>query len=554
VEIVLIAAGIGQAAPAEEIGAKAANLARLAMLGLPVPPAFVLPIQLGTEIVQGDRQAEADLTDSLAKGIQWLVSVTGKRFGDRRRPLLVSVRSGAARSMPGMLDTVLNVGCTVAATHGLIRMTGNPRFAWDCRRRFLESYVNTVLGLDAGPFTARLDALVAEEPVDSDRDLDGEALERLAAAYEALIADSDGELPDEAINHLTASACAVYRSWTGDRARTYRRLQGLEHLPGTAVMVQAMVFGNRGITSGAGVAFSRNPSTGATQPVIDMLLDAQGEDVVSGRRTPETESSIAHLLPVLANELNRTLLRLEREFRDVQDVEFTIEDGRLWILQTRSANRTARAALRFAVDLVHEGVISQKEGKQRLSGVDLGTVAITGFVEIGEPLARGIGAAAGVAVGRAAFDSGAAERWAASGHRVILVRPDISTSDIAGLAVCAGIVTATGGRTAHAALVARQMGKACVVSCNGLTVDLRERRAQLAGTTIEEGGWLSIDGDSGNVFLGQREIVTERPEAELAEIAQWQTDDQTRPARKGTRNSIAAGAEIQPRTDPSQQR
>jgi pyruvate, orthophosphate dikinase len=554
VEIVLIAAGIGQAAPAEEIGAKAANLARLAMLGLPVPPAFVLPIQLGTEIVQGDRQAEADLTDSLAKGIQWLESVTGKRFGDRRRPLLVSVRSGAARSMPGMLDTVLNVGCTVAATHGLVRMTGNPRFAWDCRRRFLESYVNTVLGLDAGPFTARLDALVAEEPVDSDRDLDGEALERLAAAYEALIADSDGELLDEAINHLTASACAVYRSWTGDRARTYRRLQGLEHLPGTAVMVQAMVFGNRGITSGAGVAFSRNPSTGATQPVIDMLLDAQGEDVVSGRRTPETESSIAHLLPVLANELNRTLLRLEREFRDVQDVEFTIEDGRLWILQTRSANRTARAALRFAVDLVHEGVISQKEGKQRLSGVDLGTVAITGFVEIGEPLARGIGAAAGVAVGRAAFDSGAAERWAASGHRVILVRPDISTSDIAGLAVCAGIVTATGGRTAHAALVARQMGKACVVSCNGLTVDLRERRAQLAGTTIEEGGWLSIDGDSGNVFLGQREIVTERPEAELAEIAQWQTDDQTRPARKGTRNSIAAGAEIQPRTDPSQQR
>jgi len=554
VEIVLIAAGIGQAAPAEEIGAKAANLARLAMLGLPVPPAFVLPIQLGTEIVQGDRQAEADLTDSLAKGIQWLESVTGKRFGDRRRPLLVSVRSGAARSMPGMLDTVLNVGCTVAATHGLIRMTGNPRFAWDCRRRFLESYVNTVLGLDAGPFTARLDALVAEEPVDSDRDLDGEALERLAAAYEALIADSDGELLDEAINHLTASACAVYRSWTGDRARTYRRLQGLEHLPGTAVMVQAMVFGNRGITSGAGVAFSRNPSTGATQPVIDMLLDAQGEDVVSGRRTPETESSIAHLLPVLANELNRTLLRLEREFRDVQDVEFTIEDGRLWILQTRSANRTARAALRFAVDLVHEGVISQKEGKQRLSGVDLGTVAITGFVEIGEPLAGGIGAAAGVAVGRAAFDSGAAERWAASGHRVILVRPDISTSDIAGLAVCAGIVTATGGRTAHAALVARQMGKACVVSCNGLTVDLRERRAQLAGTTIEEGGWLSIDGDSGNVFLGQREIVTERPEAELAEIAQWQTDDQTRPARKGTRNSIAAGAEIQPRTDPSQQR
>lgn len=550
VDVVTIAAGIGQAPSAEEIGAKAANLARVAMLGLPVPPAFVLPVQLGTEIIQGDRQAEAELTDSLAKGIQWLESATGKRFGDRRRPLLVSVRSGAARSMPGMLDTVLNVGCTVAATHGLIRMTGNPRFAWDCRRRFLESYVDTVLGLGAAPFTAQLNTLVAEEPVDSDRDLDGEALERLAAAYEALIADFNTEVSDEAIDQLTASARAVYRSWTGGRARTYRRLQGLDHLPGTAVMVQAMVFGNRGLTSGAGVAFSRNPSTGATQSVIDMLFDAQGEDVVSGRRTPETESSIAHLLPALANELNCALLRLEREFRDVQDVEFTIEDDRLWILQTRSAKRTPRAALRFAVDLVREGVISQEEGKQRLSGLDLGAVAIARFVEVGGPVARGIGAAAGVAVGRAAFDSEAAERRAASGDRVILVRPDISTADIAGLAVCEGIMTASGGRTAHAALVARQMGKACVVGCDGLTVDLRKRRAQLAEATIEEGGWLSIDGDSGNVFFGQREIVTERPEAELAEIAQWQTDNQTPPARKGTRDSIAAGAEIQSRSDP----
>ena len=311
-----------------------------------------------------------------------------KRFGDRRQPLLVSVRSGAAQSMPGMLDTALNVGCTVASTHGLIRMTGNPRFAWDCRRRFLESYVDTVLDLDAAPFAAQLDALVVEE-------LDGEALERMVSAYEALIADFDTEVLDEAINQLTTSACAVYRSWTGDRARTYRRLQGLDHLPGTAVMVQAMVFGNSGITSGAGVAFSRNPSTGATQSVIDMLFNAQGEDVASGRRTPETELSIAHLLPALANELNCALLRLEHEFRDVQDVEFTIEDNRLWILQTRSAKRTARAALRFAVDLVRGGVISQEEGKQRLSGLDLGAVAITRFVDVGEPVARGIGAAAG---------------------------------------------------------------------------------------------------------------------------------------------------------------
>ena len=264
VDVITIAAGIGRVPPLEEMGAKAANLARVAMLGLPVPPAFVLPIQFGAKIIQGDRHAEVELIEGLAKGIQWLESTTGKRFGDRRQPLLVSVRSGAAQSMPGMLDTVLNVGCTVASTHGLIRMTGNPRFAWDCRRRFLESYVDTVLDLDAAPFAARLDASVTEELVDSDRDLDGEALERLDSAYEALIADFDTEVPDEAINQLTASACAVYRSWTGDRARTYRRLQGLDHLPGTAVMVQAMVFGNCGITSGAGVAFSRNPVASGT--------------------------------------------------------------------------------------------------------------------------------------------------------------------------------------------------------------------------------------------------------------------------------------------------
>jgi pyruvate,orthophosphate dikinase len=527
VDLVRIAAGISQAPSPEEVGAKAANLAQVAMLGLPVPPAFVLPVQFAINIIEGDRKTEAELIEALAKGIEWLESATGKRFGDRRQPLLVSVRSGAARSMPGMLDTVLNVGCTMASTHGLIRMTGDPRFAWDCRRRFLESYVDTVLGLDALPFVARLDALVAEEAVESDRELDGEALERLTSAYEGLIADSNSTVPDDAMNQLIASSRAVYRSWTGDRARTYRRLRGLDHLLGTGVMVQAMVFGNRGLTSGAGVAFSRNPSTGSKEPVIDMLLDAQGEDVVSGRRTPETESSIPHLLPALASELNQVLVRLEREFRDVQDVEFTIEANRLWILQTRPAKRTGRAALRFAVDFVRDGFISTDEGKQRVSGLDLTAVVVARFADERKPVAQGLGAAAGVASGRAAFDSESAKRLVASGDRVILVRPDISTADIAGLAVCDGIITATGGRTAHAALVAREMGKACVVGCDGLTVDLQKRHAQLAEATIEEGAWLSIDGDSGHVYIGQREIVTERPEVELAEIATWPAGNPT---------------------------
>jgi pyruvate,orthophosphate dikinase len=286
---------------AEEIGAKAANLARMAAIGLPVPPAFVLPVALCADIAASDAQAKRHLQALLTKGIAFLEEATGKRFGDRRAPLLVSVRSGAARSMPGMLDTVLNVGCTAAATHGLIRTTGNPRFAWDCRRRLLEAYGQTVLGLDAGSFAVRLDRLIAAEGVASDRDLDCEALERLASEYLSLIDDTGFE--DDAMGQLAAAVQGVCRSWMSERARTYRRLEKLDHLSGTAVTVQAMVFGNRGLSSGSGVAFSRNPSTGAAQPVIDVLFDAQGEDVVSGRRTPGTEASIAHLMPAVATEL-----------------------------------------------------------------------------------------------------------------------------------------------------------------------------------------------------------------------------------------------------------
>lgn len=295
---------------AEDVGAKAANLARMAALGLPVPPAFVLPVQLCADIVANDPKAKRHLLDALTEGIAFLEKTTGKRFADRRRPLLVSVRSGAARSMPGMLDTVLNVGCTFAATHGLIRMTGNPRFAWDCRRRFLEAYAQTVLGLAPSSLTERLDGITREEGVVHDRDLDCEALERLASAYQSLIEDADAGFEDDAMGQLAAATHAVYRSWMSDRARTYRALEKLDHLAGTAVMVQAMVFGNRGPSGGTGVAFSRNPSTGAPQAVIDVLFDAQGEDVVSGRRTPETQTFIARVMPGVAAELQNVLTQL----------------------------------------------------------------------------------------------------------------------------------------------------------------------------------------------------------------------------------------------------
>ena len=532
---------------ADTIGAKAANLARMASLGLPVPPAFVLPVKLCAAIIDKDPHAERDLREGLKQGIAFLEGATGKRFGDNRQPLLVSVRSGAARSMPGMLDTVLNVGCTSIAVQGLIRSSGRPRLAWDCRRRFLESFGETVLGLEPAMFAARLAELTASEGVTSDRELDSEALERLAAEERSLIEerDDDGWLED-AMTQLESAARGVYRSWMSERAQSYRHLQNLDRLQGTAVTVQAMVFGNGGLSSGAGVAFSRDPSTGLPQPMIDLVLDAQGEDVVSGRRTPDTEETIARALPSIAAELSAILKRLETEFGDVQDVEFTIEDGKLWILQTRAAKRTPRAALRIAIDLVHQGLITPQQALERIAGIDLAALVQVALVSAGKPDMAGIGASGGIAVGRAAFSSESAERLAAAGEPVILMRPDTSTADVAGFAVAAGIVTSVGARTAHAALVARQMGKPCIVGCSRMAVDVAADRARLADTAISGSDWITIDGDSGNIYLGRRETVATRPEAELAEIANWRaahgrdheprkpTSTPRQPARQGS--------------------
>jgi pyruvate, orthophosphate dikinase len=508
---------------ADTIGNKAANLARMAALGLPVPPAFVLPVKLCADIIGRDAHAERDLRDGLKQGIEFLESATGKRFGDRRQPLLVSVRSGAARSMPGMLDTVLNVGCTSDAVQGLIRLTGRPRLAWDCRRRFIESYAETVLGVDPAPFASRLAELTASEGVADDRELDSEALEHLAADEQALIEDRDDGWLENATAQLDSAARAVYQSWMSERAQAYRRLQELDHLQGTAVTVQAMVYGNGGRSSGAGVAFSRDPSTGLAQPMIDLVLDAQGEDVVSGRRTPDTEETIVRALPSIAAELGDILRRLEKEFGDVQDVEFTIEDGKLWILQTRSAKRTPRAALRIAIDLVRGKLITSQQALQQIAGIDLNALVEISLVSADRPAVAGIGASGGIAVGRAAFCSESAQRLAAAGDPVILMRPDTSTADVAGFAVAAGIVTSVGARTAHAALVARQMGKPCIVGCSGMTIEIDADRAQLAGATVSGSDWITIDGDSGNLYLGRRETVVTRPEAELAEVATWRS-------------------------------
>ncbi|CCD94829.1 putative Pyruvate, phosphate dikinase [Bradyrhizobium sp. ORS 375] len=424
--------------------------------------------------------------------------------------------------MPGMLDTVLNVGCTLRAVRGLVRATGRPRLAWDCRRRLLESYAETVIGLDPAPLAERLNQMITAESVANERELDSEALERLAAEERRLLEDSDddGWLEDADVQ-LERSARAVYRSWISERARTYRRLEGLEHLKGTAVTVQAMVFGNGGTSSGAGVAFSRDPSTGVDEPVIDVLFDSQGEDVVSGRRTAETETALSRALPEVAQQLRTTLKRLEGAFRDVQDIEFTIEEGRLWILQTRAAKRTPRAALRIAVELVHEQLITPEEALGRIDDLDLDALTETSLISAREPAAIGVAASGGVATGRAAFDSASAERLAANGDPVILIRHDTSTADVAGFAAASGIVTAVGARTAHASLVARQMGKPCVVGCVAIRVDSAAQQARIGDTVIASEDWITVDGNAGHVHLGRCEIVVRRPDAELAEVSTW---------------------------------
>jgi pyruvate, orthophosphate dikinase len=506
----------------ELAGSKAAQLWQMKRLGLNVPPAFVLPTGLCAAVNQADPQALETLDQGLSDGIAWLEKMTGHRFGGERAPLLVSVRSGAARSMPGMLATILDVGLNAESVRGLIGLTGNPRLAWDSYRRFVQNFSEVVDGTPAAVFEACLAEMIRAETVGGESDLDSEALERLAHEFRGLAADIGGRtVPDNPMEQLAAAARAVYRSWESARAVEYRRLNGLGGLDGTAITIQAMVFGNAGGRSGAGVAFSRNPATGANELYVDFLVDAQGEDVVAGRRMPGNADLLTARLPQAARELADGIARLEREFRDVQDVEFTVENGRLFFLQTRSAKRTPRAALRVLVDFVGEGILDRETALRRAAEIDLSRARITRFADKVPAIATALSASPGVASGRVAFDSIRARALAVEDKPVILVRHDTSTEDVAGFAVAAGILTAVGGRTAHAAVVARQLGKVCLVGCRDLKIGANGRGAEVAGTKIEEGDWISLDGESGEVMLGRLDIVSELPQAEIAALEAW---------------------------------
>jgi pyruvate,orthophosphate dikinase len=523
-DLFLIGAGHQETPLTPELaGSKAANLWQMAKLGLKVPPAFVLSTRLCQPINAGDSGAGERLRQLLAQGIGELEHTTGRIFGDARVPLFVSVRSGAARSMPGMLDTILNIGMTQETVRGLIRLTGNPRLAWDSYRRFVQAYAEVTGNTGSEAFAARLAAMVRAEGVECEAELDPEALERLTANYLDEAASLLGQpVPADPRLQLETAAKAVYGSWESERAHEYRRLNKLNKLAGTAVTVQAMVFGNGGGRSGAGVAFTRNPATGARGLYVDFLFDAQGEDIVAGRRVLSHPEYFKERLPEAAAALQEGAARLESHFRDMQDIEFTVEDGTLYFLQTRPAKRTPQAALRVLIDLVHEGLIGESEGAERAARIDFDAASLTRFEGEATAIATGTPASAGVASGKAVFDSARAGGMCAQGDGpVILVRPDTSTADVAGFAVSAGILTASGGRTAHAAVVARQLGKACVVGCTGLAIDEAAKQAKIADHVIKEGDWLSVDGESGEVFPGQRRIVTSRPEAEIAEIARW---------------------------------
>ncbi|MBR0654129.1 pyruvate, phosphate dikinase [Roseomonas arctica] len=497
---------------------------RMARAGLPVPPAFVLPTGWSARRAPAEDPA---LRAALLTGITEVEAASGLGFGAARRPLLVSVRSGAAVSMPGMMETVLDVGLNATTVEGLVNLTGNPRLAWDSFRRLVQGFFEVVAGQDTAPFDALIAAALVTAEVESETDLDFLALRSLTRALLDCYRDCVGSpFPTDPHEQLHAAMTAVFRSWDAPKAASYRRLNTLDDAAGTAVTVQTMVYGNAGGSSGAGVGFTRNPASGAREFYYDFRFNAQGEDVVAGRQALHDNDRLRTDLPAVWTQLETVCRTLETLFGDAQDFEFTVQQGKLFLLQARRAKRTDWAALAIAVDLVAEGLLAPAAGLKLLDGIALDAVVHTSFAPpLPATLAVAQVASQGVACGALAFDSAAVQRFHAAGEASILVRHDTVTSDIEGMALAEGILTATGGRTSHAAVVARQLGKVCLVGCPTLEIDLGSRTCRIGGTELHEGDAISLDGNGGAVCAGILTPVTERPEALLATIALW---------RKGT--------------------
>ncbi len=526
-QVFFVGAGRAQLGSVAEMGFKAFNLGRMAAIGLNVPHAFVLPTGVCRSFPAAGGVLPEEIRGQLRAAIRQLELSTGLAFGGERRPLLVSVRSGAPVSMPGMMDTVLNVGLNEDTLAGLLRLTGNPRLVWDSYRRLVQAYAAVVGGCDPAPFAEETARVLRVERAERLSDLDFRGLRSLAQGFLEIYRELTGmRFPRSPVEQLETAVEAVFRSWWSRRAVEYRRLNGIDEALGTAVTVQRMVFGNAGGTSGAGVAFTRDPATGENRLYLDFAFNAQGEDVVSGREALESPERLVECMPGLLPQLADIRGRLEREFRDAQEIEFTVQDGELFMLQTRTGKRSPLAALRMAVEQVEEALIDRSQALARLSGIDLDAIR-TAEVVPGpgcERLATGQGASTGVARGRLALDCDAAARMVSRGHKAILVRREVSTEDIGGIAVVAGLLTALGGRTSHAAVVARHLGKVCVVGCPALAIDLDARRMVLGNRSLGEGEILSINGASGEVFLGELEIHEEKPLALLEQVRRWRDE------------------------------
>lgn len=505
----LIGCGASQAdaeiPPTDHIGAKAHNLARMAALGLAVPPAFVLPAAWCAAPEQLRPQTWAD-------ALRALEAATGQGFGDARHPLLLSVRSGAAASMPGMMETVLNVGLCERTLPGLVRLSGNPRLAWDAYRRLVAGYGEVVMGVDAAAFET--DRRIVVEDRD-DRSLDYAELRQLARLHLSTVLRASGEaFPQDPEQQLQRAIVAVFRSWHAPSAREYRRLHGIAEAAGTAVTVQAMVFGNSGGTSGAGVGFTRHPASGEGEPWIDFVFNAQGEDVVSGRRRAPDQAQLERVAPALFEELRRGMRQLEAAFGDMQDIEFTVENGKLWFLQSRGGKRTPQARARIALDLCDEGLIDADEALRRTAGLDASALAVERMAADGDGgdalvLGTASSASSGVTSGEIALDEARVRQRHDAGVPVVLVRQDAETRDIAALDLARGLLSVNGARTSHAAVIARQLGKVCLVGCEGLGIDTRRRCIRLGGAELAEGEVITLDGNRGAIYRGAVRTVRE---------------------------------------------
>ncbi len=508
----------GRADMKDLLGGKGANLAEMTNLGIPVPAGFTISTEVCTYYYQHNYTYPEGLEDQVMEALRKTEEAMGAKFGDPENPLLVSVRSGARVSMPGMMDTVLNLGLNDETVQGLIKKTNNPRFGYDSYRRFVQMYGDVVLGLkpeseaEIDPFEKILEEKKKARGVQYDTDLTAEDLKELVAEFKQLIKEKTGQdFPEDPMDQLWGAIGAVFRSWDNERAKVYRKLNNIPDEWGTAVNVVSMVFGNMGDDSGTGVAFSRDPATGEKRLYGEFLINAQGEDVVAGIRTPIPIEKLGEMMPDIYKELEQIAEKLERHYRDMQDMEFTIQKGKLWMLQTRVGKRTGFAAFRIAVDMVEEGLITKEEALLRVEPDQLNQLLRPIFdaeekkkaIAEGRLLAKGLNAGPGAASGRVVFSATEAVEQAKKGDPVILVRIETSPEDIKGMSAAVGILTARGGMTSHAALVGRQMGKVCIVGAESLVIDYKAKEFRVGGKVVKEGDWISIDGTTGEVIEGK---------------------------------------------------